>query len=48
MQSKEVRQEVQLTKINTQMDRAYNTTPEEKTKEFKSNKYEVKLRRTTD
>ena len=34
-QSKEVRQEVQSTKINMQMNRACNTTPEKRTKEFK-------------
>ena len=38
-QSKEVQQEVQSTKINMQMDRAYNATREQRTKEFRSNKY---------
>ena len=38
-QSKEVRQEVQSTTINMQMDRAHIATPEQRTKEFRSNKY---------
>ena len=38
-QSKEVRQEVQSTKINMQIDRVYNATPKQRTKEFKSNKH---------
>ena len=38
-QSKEVRQEVQSTKVNMQMDKACNTTPEKRTKEFKGNRY---------
>ena len=38
-QSKEVRQGVQSTKINMQMDRAHNATTEQSTKEFRSNKY---------
>ena len=38
-QSKEVRQEVQSTKINMQMDRVCNAKPEQRTKEFKGNRY---------
>ena len=37
-QNKEVRQEVQSTKINMQMDRAHNAKPEQKTKEFRGSK----------
>ena len=39
-QSEKVRQEVQLTKINMQMDRTHNATPEQRSKEFRSDKYE--------
>ena len=38
-QIKEVWQEVQSMNINMQMDRAYNATLEQRTKEFKSNRY---------
>ena len=38
MQSKEVLQDVQSTKINMQMDRAHNGTLEQRTKELKSSK----------
>ena len=35
MEIKEVRQDVQSTKINMQMDRAHNATPEQRIKEFR-------------
>ena len=38
MQSKEVWQDVQSTKINTQMDKVHNATSEQRTKEFRCSK----------
>ena len=39
-QSKEVRQEVQSMKINMEIDQVHNATTDQRTKEFRSNKYE--------